>query len=235
MGWAGLALVAIALTAGCDTATSMEKNMAPMSSAVDVEPARMTATAMAVTWADWVNPPYQQQDWQLSPCDSPNLLCIYRDDELMGTMELGVYPVEGSDLQTWMTEAGVPFAAATDTLSPTLSVLNRWVENYYGAIAHDRQVGMGSDVLSQAPKTVQIGTLYGVRYEFETVNSQGENLDHTVGYVTTDGLRLYVLSLVIMPDDRPSQDGEQWMTESAFQEFESILEPFLATLSLGES
>jgi hypothetical protein len=239
----GLTLGAIALNAGCTSTSS-----APVESTLSTSPVaaadspvaaaeqtRMTEDSMNVTWDSLLGSAEASGEWQIQPCDAAMLLCVNKNGELAGTIVLGVDPVEGSDVQTWLAAAGVPFGAATAENTPVIDVLKTWVEQYYSSIERDRQTGFGDNIVfsSEEPTIIPLGDLQGLRYEFSTTQADGTVIEHTVGYVTTDGLRLYTISVAIAPTESSLGDGERWLTMTDFQSFEPTWETVLSQLQFN--
>lgn len=174
--------------------------------------------------------------WQARACDgNAPLLCIYKQAVLVGTIELGAYPIDSrSDFKNKLVEAGIP-PGSVNYQNPQhrdkiAAALRSWIADYYSFFKQDRQTEYGKQIriTAQSPKSVKIGQLTGWSYGFTGQKQNGQMYEQRVGYVTFDGKILYVITTSFDPQ---SETGT-FKTSADFQQFEPQLTPFVAQLQL---
>ncbi|MBD2358810.1 hypothetical protein H6G41_30150 [Tolypothrix sp. FACHB-123] len=147
-------------------------------------------------------------DWQVAPCSgNAPLLCVSTQGKVLGTVEIGVYPLaKYPTFQKQLEAAGIPANSKIDYQNPQYqtqlwTALKAWVTDYYTAIAKDRQVTYGQDITfsSHPPQLVTIGKLPGIRYGFTGIKRQGGVQEQHISHVTFDGTALYVITSAFDP------------------------------------
>lgn len=147
-------------------------------------------------------------DWQVVPCQgNAPLLCVSDQGKVIGTVEIGVYPLEKNPaFQKQLEAAGIPPGAKIDYQNPQyqtqlLAALKAWATDHYNAIAKDRQVSYGKEIIFSAHPTqaVNIGKLPAIRYGFAGIKRKGGVQEQHIGHVTFDGNALYVISSAFDP------------------------------------
>ncbi|OUL29060.1 hypothetical protein [Nostoc sp. 106C] len=147
-------------------------------------------------------------NWQVAPCKgNAPLLCVSSKGKLLGTVEIGVYPLEKTPaFQKQLEAAGISTGTKADYQSPQyqtqlLTALKAWVTDYYTTIAKDRQVTYKNQVIFSPypPQAVTISKLPGIRYGFAGLKQQGGVQEQHIAHVTFDGTALYVISSAFDP------------------------------------
>ncbi|MEH2245545.1 hypothetical protein [Nostoc sp.] len=142
-------------------------------------------------------------NWQVAACKgNAPLLCVSSKGELLGTVEINVYPLANNeDFQKKLIVAGIPPGSQVDYQSSeyqtqVLSALKAWVADHYAAFAKDRQREYGKDITFSAypPQPVPVGKLQGIRYGFAELKQQGGVEEQHIGHVAFDGTKLYVIT-----------------------------------------
>lgn len=170
--------------------------------------------------------------WQIAACQgNAPLLCISSKGEILGTVEIGLYPVKNNpDFQKNLTVAGIPLNSKVDYQSPKyqtqlLQALRAWVANFYTTLAKDRQTSYGNKIVFSAypPQQTSVGKLQGIRYGFIGLKVEGGVQEQHIGYVAFDGTTLYVITTAFDPG---SVTGK-------FEKLENlaIFQPYLDTLA----
>lgn len=182
----------------------------------------------SIDWNDILSTPSVPTGWAVSPCENPMMLCVKRNGESVGRVELFATPVAGSEFETMLRNAGAPAGAVDPQSAQMQNALKAWVENFYASIERDRATG-ASDVTfsSQPSEAVPVGQLQGLRYEFASTRD-GTLLERTTGYVASDGTTLYVITAGVMNGDAIHMFSE----DATLQEFEPHLEQIVAGLNL---
>ncbi|OUL37733.1 hypothetical protein BV372_01925 [Nostoc sp. T09] len=159
-------------------------------------------------WQNLLGNTSAPSDWQVAPCKgNAPLLCVSSKGKILGTVEIGVYPLEKNPaFQKQLEAAGIPPGTKVDYQSPQyqtqlLTALKAWVTEYYSTIAKDRQVSYGKEIIfsTHPPQPVTIGKLPGIRYGFAGLKQQGGVQEQHIGHVTFDGTALYVISSAFDP------------------------------------
>jgi len=184
--------------------------------AVTQSPSDTISAAMPGSWSAILGPTSAPEGWQVTPCDNPVLLCVYRGDALIGSVELLAQPVAGSEFEAMLAESG----------GEPVEALQAWAVSHYEVIGRDRLLGDSAIQFSSAPpEAVTVGNLPGIRYGFTTTHANGVLIDRAIGYATTDGTTLYVIVTGVISQD-PS--GSFSSNEDAQQ-----FEPYLAAIVQG--
>ncbi|MBG1261171.1 hypothetical protein [Nostoc commune] len=135
------------------------------------------------------------------------LLCVSSKGELLGTVEINVYPLANNeDFQKKLVAVGISPGSQVDYQSSKyqtqiLSALKAWVADYYAAFAKDRQREYGKEItfLAYPPQPVPVGKLQGIRYGFAGLKQKGGVQEQHIGHVAFDGNKLYVITTAFDP------------------------------------
>ncbi|MFH7024536.1 MAG: hypothetical protein ACHBN1_03845 [Heteroscytonema crispum UTEX LB 1556] len=175
--------------------------------------------------------------WNVTPCQgNAPLLCVSSKKELLGTVELGVYPLENlPQFQKMLAAAGITPRVKENDQSPqyrtkVAAALKAWVDDHYAVLAKDRQATYGKDItfLTQLPQKVNTGRLQGMYYGFAGIKRGGGIQERHVGYVTYDGKYIYVITTGFDP---ASITGKFDKLEN-FQSFEAYLNAIAKNVNL---
>jgi hypothetical protein len=176
-------------------------------------------------------------EWQIAACkENGSLLCVSSKGKLLGTVEMGVYPLgQQSDFQKMLKSAGISLDANQDYQSQKYqsqisTALKAWVTERYMVLSKDIQNSNSNDV-AFSPQPVQnalVGKLRGIHYGFEE-KQQGEVKEKHTGYVAFDGTALYVITTAF---DSTSGTGK-FETLENFQNFVPHLTVIVANLNLS--
>ncbi|MBW4684945.1 MAG: hypothetical protein KME40_07550 [Komarekiella atlantica HA4396-MV6] len=169
--------------------------------------------------------------WQVAACEgNAPLLCVSSKEELLGTVEIGVYPLANNqDFQKKLVAAGIPPSSKveyqTTYQSQVLTALKAWVADYYTVLLKDRQSEYGNQIVFSVypAQPVTIGRLQGIRYGFTGVKQQGGVQEQHINHVVFDGTTLYVMTTAFDPG---SQTGK-------FEKLENlaIFQPYLYAIA----
>ncbi|GAA6616536.1 hypothetical protein [Scytonema sp. NUACC26] len=152
--------------------------------------------------------------WSVSPCEgTAPLLCVSSQEKVLGTVEIGVYPLDKlPNFQKMLVQAGISANSKINYQDPknqnqVTSALERWTSEHYNVLAKDRKKEYGNKITfsSQPPQTVQVGQLKGVSYGFAGLKKQGGSHEEHRGYVAFDGKALYVITTAF---DKASTTGK---------------------------
>jgi hypothetical protein len=171
-------------------------------------------------------------NWQVAACKgNAPLLCVSSKGELLGTVEINVYPLANNeDFQKKLVAVGIPPDSQVDYQSSkyqtqVLSALKAWVADHYAAFAKDRQREYGKEItfLAYPPQPVPVGKLQGIRYGFAGLKQKGGVQEQHIGHVAFDGNKLYVITTAFDPG---SQTGK-------FEKLENlaIFQPYLYAIA----
>jgi hypothetical protein len=147
-------------------------------------------------------------DWQVVSCEgNAPLLCVSTQGKVLGTVEIGVYPLEKNPaFQKQLEAVGIQPGTQVDYQSPQyqtqlLTALKAWATDHYNTIAKDRQVSYGKEIIfSVHPiQSVNIGKLPAIRYGFAGLKRKGGVQEQHIGHVTFDGTALYVITSAFDP------------------------------------
>jgi hypothetical protein len=175
--------------------------------------------------------------WNVTPCErNAPLLCVSSNKELLGTVELGVYPLKNlPQFQKMLAAAGITPRVKQNDQNPqyrtkVTTALKAWVDDHYAVLAKDRQATYGKDTnfLTQLPQKVNIGKLQGMSYGFAGIKHGGGIQERHVGYVAFDGKAIYVITTAFDP---ASATGKFDKLEN-FQNFEPYLNAIAKNVNL---
>ncbi|MEA5502151.1 hypothetical protein VB735_03315 [Halotia wernerae UHCC 0503] len=146
--------------------------------------------------------------WKVAPCEgNAPLLCVSSQGEILGTVEIGVYPVNNNpDFQNNLIATGIPLGSKIDYQSPkyqnqVLTALKTWVADLDTTLAKDRQSTYSNNIVFSAypPQQIPVGKLQGLRYGFVGLKQEGGVQEQHIGHVAFDGMALYVISTAFDP------------------------------------
>lgn len=141
----------------------------PVVPPTDDEP---TPTAVAIDWTARPALVTFPGGWELTPCegDAP-LLCLARDGERVGYLELSTYPASVEEFPTAELTPDALVARAADAISSHRA---------------DRAQGCpdGYAFTAPEPAVVDFGGADGARFEFTVADADGEIVEHVVGFLT---------------------------------------------------
>ncbi|MBE9052865.1 hypothetical protein IQ243_21060 [Nostocales cyanobacterium LEGE 11386] len=146
--------------------------------------------------------------WQVAPCEgNAPLLCVSSQGELLGTVEIGVYPVKNNpDFQKNLIAAGIPLGSKVESKNPeyqnqVLTALSSWIADFDTALAKDRQGKYKNKISFSAypPQQVSIGQLQGMRYGFVGIKQEGGVQEQHISHVAFDGTTLYIITTAFEP------------------------------------
>ncbi|ARV60672.1 hypothetical protein BZZ01_20475 [Nostocales cyanobacterium HT-58-2] len=166
--------------------------------------------------------------WRVAACDGNTpLLCVSSDKKILGTVEMGVYPLENlPNFQQMLNKAGISPNFNVNYQSPSYqtqlaSALKLWVADHYGVLEKDRRNVYGDSIVfsAQSPQQAPVGKLQGMRYGFSGIKRKGGLQEQHLGYVAFDGKALYVITTAFDP---ASETGKFDQLEN-FQRFEPFL------------
>ncbi|PHM05603.1 hypothetical protein [Nostoc sp. 'Peltigera malacea cyanobiont' DB3992] len=171
-------------------------------------------------------------NWQVAACKgNAPLLCVSSKGEVLGTVEINVYPLANNeDFQKKLVASGIPPGSQLDYQSSKyqsqiLSALKAWVADGYAAFVKDRQGEYGKQITFSAypPQPVPVGKLQGIRYGFAGLNQQGGVQEQHIGHIAFDGSKLYVITTAFDPG---TQTGK-------FEKLENlaIFQPYLYAIA----
>lgn len=178
--------------------------------------------------------------WKVSSCvDKKSLLCVSANEKLLGTVEMGIFPLETQlNFQRMLNNAGIPANSKVNYLSPKYipqvqTALNAWVKNHYGVLAKSRQyvyddksktakTADGILFAAYPPQNVKVGNFQGVRYGFAGLEQKGGVREQHIGYVAFNGKSLYLINTAFNPTSSTAQ----------FENLEdlSVFQPYLNTI-----
>lgn len=159
-------------------------------------------------WQNLLGNTSAPSDWEVAPCQgNAPLLCVLSQGKVLGTVEIGIYPLEQNPgFQKQLEAAGILANTKVDYQSPQyqtqlLTALKAWVTDYYTTIAKDRLSSYGKEIIfsTYPPQSVTIGKLPGIRYGFVGIKRQGGVQEQHISHITFDGTALYVISSAFDP------------------------------------
>ncbi|WP_017315524.1 hypothetical protein [Mastigocladopsis repens] len=175
--------------------------------------------------------------WRVAACDgNAPLLCVSSNRKILGTVEMGVYPLENQpNFQQMLAKAGIPPSSKVDYQSPKYqtqlaSALKLWVSDHYSSLEKDRRGVYGDRIVfsAQSPQQVPFGKLQGMRYGFSGIKRGGGLHEQHLGYVAFDGKALYVITTAF----DPASETGKFEKLGNFQTFEPYLSTNVKGLSL---
>ena len=96
-------------------------------------------------WQQILQPVVLPQPWTIQPCEgNAPLLCVFRNGERVGTVEINIYTLESlPDFQQTLAETNVD-PTPSDPLSSeyqgqVITALKQWVEDYYNFFQENRK------------------------------------------------------------------------------------------------
>lgn len=141
--------------------------------------------------------------WQAAPCPgNAPLLCVSAKGEVLGTVEIGVFPVSNNvNFQKNLSDAGILFGSKLDyknsgNQTKVVTALKAWAGDYYTSLSKDRQKAYGNKIsFSTHPiEEVSIGKLAGIRYGFTGIKQEGGIQEQYINYAAFDGNAIYIIS-----------------------------------------
>ena len=198
-----LVLVAV-LAAGCATtgdAVGTPSPTAPSTPSPTPSPTATPTTAepepIVASWAQGAPDTELADGWVLRDCegDAP-VVCVHRDDELVGTVAYASYPPDG------------PLVGATDG-DDVVEALRAHGTMRMQGLVEDRAIGCGEDYVGSVDDHVDlpVGGQPGVRSGFTAVQA-GEVVEHVVTYATLAEGRLWLLVAESAADGTCMGDSE---------------------------
>ncbi len=184
------------------------------------------------TWKQILGTTPTPNGWKIAPCEgNAPLLCVSSQEEIVGTVEIGVYPVKDNPkFQKHLTDAGIPLDSQVDYQSPEyqnqlLTALKAWVADLNTTFAKDRQDTYKDQIIFSAypPQPASVGQLQGIRYGFVGIKPGGGVQEQHISHVAFDGKSMYVITTAFDPD---SITGK-------FEELENlaIFQPYLSAIA----
>jgi hypothetical protein len=167
--------------------------------------------------------------WSVAPCEgNVPLLCVASSGQPIGTVELGIYPIEKQpNFRKMLQKAGIPSGSPVDYekyQNQVSTALSAWVTDNYSALSKDRQNSYGNQVSFSAHpiQKIPVGKLQGIRYGFAGLKKQGGVQEQHFSYVAFDGKALYVITTAF--------DGAS--TTGKFEKLENLttFEPYLSAI-----
>ncbi|KZL48489.1 hypothetical protein A2T98_17795 [Nodularia spumigena CENA596] len=155
------------------------------------------------TWRKILGKTPTPNGWEVLPCEgNAPLLCVSSQGKLLGTVEIGVYPVKNNpDFQKNLTDAGIPLDSQVDYQSPEyqeklLTALKAWVADLNATFMKDRQGTYGNKIVFSAypAQQVSVGKLQGIRYGFVGIKSEGGVEVQHISHVAFDGKDMYIIT-----------------------------------------
>ncbi|WP_392533028.1 hypothetical protein [Nostoc sp. C117] len=183
-------------------------------------------------WQKILGNTYAPTNWQVVACKgSTLLLCVSSRGQLLGTVEINIYPLTNNqDFQKRLIAAGIPTGSQIDYQnsnyqSEVLTALKAWVADKYTTFAKDRQSRYGKEIIfsSYPVQLAPVGKLQGIRYGFAGLKQQGGIQEQYIGHVAFDGTKLYVITTAFDP---ATQTGK-------FEKLENlaIFQPYLYAIA----
>jgi hypothetical protein len=172
--------------------------------------------------------------WQVTPCEGMAPMFCVESDELVGAMELGLFPMEsmtdfqatlathGLSIETMNTESEA-YASAAEPL------LREFVAAHRAVLEEDRQITFG-DRFRFEPleiQMVQFGQLPGIQHGFMLVDADGQVMERVISFAAFDANYVYVLNAVYDPAAMPN-----FSSDEALQTLAPYLPQILARLQL---
>lgn len=161
------------------------------------------------TWNQILGNTPTPNGWEVIPCEGNDpLLCVSSQGKLLGTVEIGVYPVKNnSNFQKNLRDAGIPLDSQVDYQSPEyqnklLTALKAWVADLNSNFVKDRQNTDKNQIVFSAypPQPASVGKLQGIRYGFVGIKPEGGVQEQHLSHVAFDGQAIYVITTAFAPD-----------------------------------
>lgn len=221
-------LAFILIPVGVTTAASYfsaDKKSEPSSVKTPTPTATPTPTTTLVSaksnqaniWSNLVQDTPLPPTWKINPCENNNsLLCVSANEKLLGTVEIGILPLETQpNFQKILLNTGIAANTNVDYRNPkyitqVTTALNSWVKNHYGVLAksrkytYDDKLKMAKtadgNLFSPYPlEQARVGELEGIRYGFAGIKQKGGVSEQHIGYVAFDGKALYLINTGFNP------------------------------------
>ena len=159
--------------------------------------------------------------WQVEPCEGVSaFLCVRKDEEIVGAVELGVYPLESNpNFQAMLAAQQISPESAdqVDVHDPAVhSALLALAEDHLKSIAADRQITTPDDPFIRIePKPIQLGALPGLALGFVHESPAGEVIERYLSHVAFDGRVLYWVTAAYDPANFSTFVSDEMLTEFA--------------------
>ncbi|WP_414529450.1 hypothetical protein, partial [Nodularia chucula] len=215
-----LGIISLALLAPVGIKTLLPKN----SPGVEENPIPVTTTtptsyplttqeipinfAQENTWNKILGKTPTPKEWTVTPCNGESpLLCISFQGELLGTVEMEVYPLsDHPNFQKNLKDAGISANSELKSDSPEyqsklLIALQAWVTDVNATFLESRQNTVNNQVNFSAypPEPAPLGKLQGIRYGFVGIRAEGGVQELHISHVAFDGEALYVMTTAFAP------------------------------------
>ena len=161
------------------------------------------------TWQKILGTTPTPNGWEVTPCEgNASLLCVLSQGEVLGTVEIGVYPVKNNaNFQKNLADAGIPLDSQLDYQSPDyqnklLIALNAWVADLNTTFLQERQNSHENQIVFSAypPQQASVGKLQGIRYGFVGIKPEGGVKEQHISHVAFDGTSMYIITTAFAPD-----------------------------------
>ncbi|MEA5516327.1 hypothetical protein [Nodularia sp. UHCC 0506] len=161
------------------------------------------------TWKKILGKTSTPNGWKFAPCEgNAPLLCVSSQEELLGTVEIAIYPVKNNpNFQKNLTDAGIPLDSDVDYQSleyqnKLLTALKAWVADLNTTFLQDRQDTYKNQILFSAypPQQTSVGKLQGIRYGFVGIKPEGGVQEQHISHVAFDGKAIYVITTAFNPE-----------------------------------
>jgi hypothetical protein len=198
----GVFLFSVACSAPTDTSSPGTNLSDEGVESIDVVSEDTASDATANPWSERLGRT-KSPAWKVAACDGElPLLCVSdKNKNQVGTVELQTWALEDrSDLSSALGEVGLdPDSIDLSTSSDqekTVEALKILVHELHSTIEQDWLTGSGDtiDFEAKSPRKINVGSLPGVRYQFQTIEPDGAVQQMSVGYMVFDGTTLYVIS-----------------------------------------
>ena len=209
----------------------------------------VSATNQTNIWDNLIQDVRLPPGWKINPCEQNNsLLCVSANGEALGTVEMGILPLETQiDFQNMLLNAGIPPNPNLDYRNPKyfeqiMTALNTWVNNRYKLLTKSRKY-FYDDKLKTAktadgilfspypPQKARVGELDGLRYGFAGLKQKGGVYEQHTSYVAFDGKALYLINTAF---NSSSSTGNFEKLEN-LSVFQPYLNAVVANLKLPKS
>ena len=166
-------------------------------------------TTDGITWKKILGKTPTPKGWEVVPCEvDSSLLCVYSQGKVLGTVEIGVYPVKNNQkFQKNLTDAGIPLGSQPDYQNPKyqnnlLIALQAWVSDFNATFIKDRQNTYGNKILFSAypPQPVLVGKLQGISSGFVGLKPEGGVEELHINHVVFNDKNIYVFSTAFGDD-----------------------------------
>ncbi|GAX34806.1 hypothetical protein [Nodularia sp. NIES-3585] len=184
------------------------------------------------TWKKILGKTLVPNGWEIAPCEgNAPLLCIFSQGELLGTVEIGIYPLKDNpNFQKNLADAGIPLDTQVDYQSAEyqnklFTALKGWVGDLNANFVKDRQDTYQNKIVFSAYPTqkASVGQLQGISYGFVGIKPDGGVQEQHITHAAFDGQAMYVITTAFDPG---SITGK-------FDELENlaIFQPYLSAIA----